>query len=69
MANEHTETVTAIVAKSTPPISVSIATFMGVQVSDMVLWATLIYTVLMIVRLAFKFYQEIKDSSSFDSHK
>ena len=37
-----------MVAKAIPPASVSIATIAGVPVSDLVLWATLIYTVLMI---------------------
>ena len=38
----------AIVAKAAPPMSVSLATVAGMQVSELVLWGTLIYTVLMI---------------------
>lgn len=69
MANEHAETASAIVAKSAPPVTVSIATVMGVQISELVLWATFIYTILMIARLAFKFYQEIRDASSINISK
>lgn len=41
------ESTAAIIAKAGPPASVSIATLFGVPVSDLVLWATLIYTVLL----------------------
>lgn len=58
--SEPTETATAIVAKLTPPTSVSLATVMGVQVSELVLWATLIYTVVLI---GHKFYTIYKDLS------
>ena len=34
--------------KASPPASVSIATIAGIQVSEILLWATLVYTVLMI---------------------
>ena len=42
------ESAGAMVAKAAPPASVSIATIAGVPVSELVLWATLIYTLLMI---------------------
>lgn len=42
------ESSAAIVAKSAPPVTVSLATVAGYQVSEILLWATLIYTVLMI---------------------
>ena len=54
------ETATVIVAKAVPPVSVSLATVLGVQVSELVLWATLIYTILLITKLAFNFYKDIK---------
>lgn len=38
----------AMVAKAAPPATVSLATVMGMNVSELVLWATLIYTALMI---------------------
>ena len=37
-----------MVAKAAPPATVSLATVMGMNVSELVLWATLIYTALMI---------------------
>jgi hypothetical protein len=48
-ATQHSlETGTAMVAKAAPPVSVSIASVAGYQVNEILLWATLIYTVLMI---------------------
>lgn len=43
-----TESAGAMAAKLTPPASISLATLAGVQVSELVLWATLIYTTLLI---------------------
>lgn len=58
-AEHHTaESAAAITAKLAPPASVSIASFMGVQVSELLLWATLIYTVLLI---GHKLYNICKD--------
>ncbi len=42
------ETTVALVVKAAPPVSVSLASVLGVQVSELVLWATLIYTLLLI---------------------
>jgi hypothetical protein len=53
-----TETAAGMVAKSSAPITVSLATVAGYQVSELLLWCTLIYTVLMI---AHKFYSIYKD--------
>lgn len=47
--NGEQETTAALLTKATPPISVSLASVSGIQVSDLVLWATLIYTALLIV--------------------
>ena len=55
------ETVGAIVAKVTPPVGVSLATVYGYQVSELVLWATLIYTLLMIGLKLYQIYKEVKD--------
>lgn len=61
MTNEHTtEGATAIVAKVAPPVTVSLATVAGYQVSELVLWATLIYTVLMIGHKMYQIYKEVK---------
>jgi hypothetical protein len=56
----NSETTTAIVAKVTPPASVSIATVMGVQVSELVLWATLVYTVILIGHKLWSIYKDVK---------
>ena len=61
MTSEHTtEGAAAIVAKVAPPITVSLATVYGYQVSEVVLWATLVYTVLMICHKCYQIYKDIK---------
>ena len=54
------ETVGAIAAKVAPPVGVSLATVYGYQVSELVLWATLIYTLLMIGLKLYQIYKEVK---------
>lgn len=54
------ETGATLIAKAAPPASVSLATLAGVQVSELVLWATLIYTVLMIGHKLMAIYRDIK---------
>lgn len=61
MSQHTTETATAVAAKAAPPATVSIATLMGYQISELVLWATLIYTVLLICQKAYQMYKEIKN--------
>lgn len=62
MATEHsTETVIAVASKVAPPVTISLATVAGVQVSELVLWATLIYTVLMIGHKCWQIVKEVKD--------
>ena len=56
----NSETTTAIVAKVAPPASVSIATVMGVQVIELVLWATLVYTVILIGHKLWSIYKDVK---------
>ena len=58
---QTTETAVAITAKVAPPATVSIATLMGYQVSELVLWATFIYTVLMIVHKLWQIFKELKN--------
>lgn len=53
------ETTAAIVAKTAPPATVSLASLAGYQVSEILLWATLIYTVLMIVHKLWQMYQDL----------
>jgi len=57
---DNDETVGAIAAKVAPPVTVSLATVYGFQVSDLVIWATLIYTLLMIGLKLYQIYKEVK---------
>jgi len=61
MTTENTtEGISVIAAKVAPPVGVSLATVAGYQVGDLVLWATLIYTVLMICHKCYQIYKDIK---------
>lgn len=66
MSQHTSETVAGLTAKAAPPVSVSLASVAGYQVSEIVLWATLFYTVLMI---GHKLYQIYKDVSGIESSK
>jgi hypothetical protein len=52
------ETTAAILAKAAPPATVSLATIAGYQVSELVLWATLVYTLLLIGHKLLAIYKE-----------
>lgn len=54
------ESAGAMVAKAAPPASVSIATIAGVPVSELVLWATLIYTLLMICHKLMAIWSDLR---------
>jgi len=57
---EHqVDTAAAIAAKAAPPVGVSLATVAGYQVSELVLWATLVYTILMIGHKVYQIYLEV----------
>jgi hypothetical protein len=57
---EHqVDTAAAIAAKAAPPVGVSLATVAGYQVSELVLWATLVYTLLMIGHKVYQIYQDV----------
>ena len=58
----HTTAESAVdmVIKASPPASVSIATIAGIQVSEILLWATLVYTVLMIGHKLITIWNEIQ---------
>ena len=61
MTSDHTtEGATALIAKAAPPVTISLATVAGYQVSELVLWATLIYTILMIGHKMYQIYKDIK---------
>jgi len=58
-SNGAAESGAAISAKVAPPLSVSIATVYGVSVSELLLWATLIYTLMMIGHKAWAIYRDV----------
>jgi hypothetical protein len=57
---QTTETGISMATKAAAPVSVSLATVAGYQVSELVLWATLVYTVLMIGHKLISIYKDIK---------
>lgn len=59
-AEQITESGAVIAAKVTPPATVSLATLAGYQVSEILVWATLIYTVLMIGQKLYQIYKDLK---------
>lgn len=60
-AQTTTETGAVVVAKAAPPVTVSIATLAGYNVSELLVWATLIYTVIMITHKLYTIAIEIRD--------
>lgn len=56
----QSETAAAIVAKASPPITVSIATVAGYNVSELLMWATLLYTVLLIGHKLWQIWSDLK---------
>jgi len=60
MTQHSTETGITIATKAAPPVSVSIASIAGYQISEILLWATLVYTVLMIGHKLYQIYLDIK---------
>jgi hypothetical protein len=59
-----TETAAGMAAKASAPITVSLATVAGYQVSELLLWCTLIYTVLMITHKLYSIYKDVTDRKS-----
>lgn len=60
-SHQTAETGAALVAKAAPPVSVSIASIAGIQVSEILLWATLIYTILMIGHKLYSIYKDVTE--------
>jgi hypothetical protein len=58
--HQAAESGVALVAKAAPPVSVSIASVAGYQISEVLLWATLVYTVLMIGHKIYTIYKDVK---------
>jgi hypothetical protein len=57
---QTTETGASMATKAAAPVTVSIATVAGYQVSEVLLWATLIYTVLMIGHKLYSIYKDVR---------
>ena len=62
MTESSVETAATVTAKVAPPVGVSLATVAGLQVSELVLWATLVYTVLMIGHKVYQIYKEVNNT-------
>lgn len=58
--DQHTADVISDAAKASPPATVSLATVFGYPVSDVVLWATLLYTVLLIVHKLLQMFEDFQ---------
>lgn len=61
MSTQHTaaESAGALLAKAAPPVSVSVASIAGYPVSDILLWATLVYTIMMIGHKSYAIWRDI----------
>ena len=59
LSQQTSETLAGLSAKAAPPVSVSLASVAGYQVSEIVLWMTLIYTFLMIGHKLFQIYKDV----------
>ena len=59
LSQSTTDTVSGMAAKAAAPVTVQIATVAGYQVSELLLWATLIYTMLMIAHKLYTIYKDI----------
>jgi hypothetical protein len=60
--SQAAESGVVLITKATPPVSVSIASVAGYQVSEVLLWATLIYTALLIGHKIYTIYRDIKEA-------
>ncbi len=61
LTHTTTETAAGMAAKASAPITVSLATVAGYQVSEILLWCTLIYTVLMIGHKLYSIYKDVTE--------
>jgi hypothetical protein len=56
----HEETAAAVAAKAALPVGVSLATIFGLQVSDLLMWMTLVYTILLIVHKVWLMFKDFR---------
>lgn len=59
MTPEAAETGAMMAAKIAPPASISIATIAGYQVSEVLIWATLVYTALLIGHKLYSIWRDV----------
>lgn len=59
--HQTTESMADMALKATPPASVSIANLAGYQINEILMWATLIYTILMIGHKLMTIWRELKE--------
>lgn len=57
--HDQAETISAMTVKAAPPVSVSIASVAGYNVSEILLWATLIYTILLIGHKLWQIWRDL----------
>lgn len=67
LAMQQKADVAAEAAKAAPPLTVAGATVAGVQVNDLILWATLLYLVLQIGFLLYR-WQRLHFGASQNQH-
>ena len=60
MNTQHHESLGAAAAKLSPSIGVAGVTLAGIQVQELLLWATLLYTIIMIAERLYRFYRDVK---------
>jgi hypothetical protein len=60
---QTTETGMGMAVKSAAPVTVSLATVAGYQVSELLLWTTLIYTILMIGHKLYSIYKDVTNKN------
>ena len=63
LAEQTADTGASMIVKTAAPVTISLATVAGYQVSEILLWATLIYTVLMIAHKLYTIYKDIRGNS------
>jgi hypothetical protein len=64
LTHTTTETAAGMAAKASAPITVSLASVAGYQVSELLLWSTLIYTILMIAHKLYNIYKDVTSKQS-----
>ena len=59
MNSASAESGVELLAKIAPPASITVASLSGIQVNEIIVWATLIYTVLMIIHKMISMFHDI----------